>query len=311
MEPRPKRPGMVAGAVRNRSLSWAAACSGNPTRSMLTISRSSNRIRTFCPKSRFLARARCIFAPATPAVLATAYKDLDQFWSDTIKVFTKELHALAQAGCRYVQIDETAFAKFGDPDVQASLAARGDDWSRLVDKYIDVTNRITCSTSRATDRHASCRGNCGGHWHAEGGYEQVAERLFNALNIDFLFLEYDLPRAPGNFTPLRFVPKLKSVVLGLVSTKSPELEDMGDLSRRIDEATKFVALDRLAVSPQCGFASVDTGNPVTPDAQKRKSSSWCAILPGEIWGDTRIPSRSFLRTIVAILLCEHFYSIWG
>jgi 5-methyltetrahydropteroyltriglutamate--homocysteine methyltransferase len=195
------------------------------------------------------------------------------------------LHALAQAGCRYVQIDETAFAKFGDPDVQASLAARGDDWSRLVDKYIDVTNRIlrVAPAELRIGMHL-CRGNRGGHWHAEGSYEQVAERLFNALNIDFLFLEYDSPRA-GKFTPPRFVPKLKSVVLGLVSTKSPELEDMGDLSRRIDEATKFVALDRLAVSPQCGFASVDTGNPVTPEAQKRKLELVCD-LAREIWGDT-------------------------
>jgi 5-methyltetrahydropteroyltriglutamate--homocysteine methyltransferase len=141
------------------------------------------------------------FRAGDAAVLATAYKDLDQFWSDTIKVFTKELHALAQAGCRYVQIDETAFAKFGDPDVQASLAARGDDWSRLVDKYIDVTNRIlrVAPAELRIGMHL-CRGNRGGHWHAEGSYEQVAERLFNALNIDFLFLEYDSPRA-GNFTP--------------------------------------------------------------------------------------------------------------
>ena len=130
------------------------------------------------------------FRGGDAAVLAHAYRDTDQFWDDIVDAFNKELAALADTGCRYVQIDETAFAKFGDLDVQAALAARGDDWSR---------------------------GNRGGHWHAEGSYEDVAERLFNALDISFYFLEYDTPRA-GTFTPLRFVPKHKSVVLGLVSS---------------------------------------------------------------------------------------------
>src|SRR3974377_1963059 len=114
-----------------------------------------------------------------------------------------------------------------------------------------------------------CRGKRGGHWHAEGNYEDVAERLFNALAIQFYFLEYDSPRA-GSFTPRRFVPKHKSVVLGLVWTKIPELEDKTTLKRLLDEATKFIALDRLAVSPQCGFASLDTGNPLTAEMQYRK-----------------------------------------
>jgi 5-methyltetrahydropteroyltriglutamate--homocysteine methyltransferase len=129
-----------------------------------------------------------------------------------------------------------------------------------------------------------CRGNRGGHWHAEGGYEEVAERLFNALTIPFYFLEYDTPRA-GSFTPLRFVPKDKSIVLGLVSTKMPQLEDKAALKRRLDEAMKFVALDRLSISPQCGFASLDTGNPVTVGMQIRKLELVCE-LAGEIWGET-------------------------
>ena len=129
-----------------------------------------------------------------------------------------------------------------------------------------------------------CRGNRGGHWHAEGSYEEVAGRLFNALAIRFYFLEYDTPRA-GSFTPLRFVPKHKSVVLGLVSTKVPELEDKAALERRVDEAIKFVAVDRLAVSPQCGFASLDTGNPLTVEAQNRKLELLCD-LARDIWGDT-------------------------
>src|SRR5262249_52909467 len=120
------------------------------------------------------------------------------------------------------------------------------------------------------------RGNRGGHWHAEGSYEEVAERLFNALAVRFYFLEYDTPRA-GSFMPLRFVPQHKSVVLGLVSTKVPDLEDKAALERRVEEATKFVALDRLGVSPQCGFASLDTGNPVTAAVQYRKLELVCEL----------------------------------
>jgi 5-methyltetrahydropteroyltriglutamate--homocysteine methyltransferase len=225
------------------------------------------------------------FRGGDAAVTATAYRDVDLFWSDIVEAFTRELHALAEAGCCYVQIDETAFAKFGDPDVVAMLAARGDDWNKLIDNYIEVTNRIL--RAAPPDLHIGmhlCRGNRGGHWHAEGSYEEVAERLFNALEIMFYFLEYDTPRA-GSFTPLRFVPKHKSVVLGMVSSKLPDLEDKTVLRRRLDEATKFVSLDRLAVSPQCGFASVDTGNPVTPQAQKHKLELVCD-LGRDIWGET-------------------------
>ena len=225
------------------------------------------------------------FRGGNAAVLASAYNDMDQFWSDTVDAFTKELRALADAGCHYVQIDETAFAKFGDPDVQAALAARGDDWSKLIDTYISVTNRVL--RAAPPEMHIGmhlCRGNRGGHWHSEGSYEEVAERLFNALEIPFYFLEYDSPRA-GNFTPLRYVPAHKTVVLGLISTKVAALEDKAALRQRLEDATKFVAVDRLAISPQCGFASIDTGNPVTPDAQRRKLELVCD-LAREIWGET-------------------------
>jgi len=225
------------------------------------------------------------FRGGDAAVLASAYRDIGEFWDDIVKAFEKELTALAEAGCRYVQIDETAFAKFGDPDVRAALAARGDDWRTLIDTYIAVTNRVLQAAPKGLHigMHL-CRGNRGGHWHAEGSYEDVAERLFNALKIQFFFLEYDTPRA-GTFTPLRFVPKHKSIVLGLISSKTPVLEDKSVLHRRIEEATRHVALDRLAVSPQCGFASVDTGNPVTPEIQKAKLRL-VVELANEIWGAT-------------------------
>jgi 5-methyltetrahydropteroyltriglutamate--homocysteine methyltransferase len=223
------------------------------------------------------------FRGGDAAVLAHAYRDVGAFWDDTIEAFTKELDALAQAGCRYVQIDETAFAKFGDPDVQATLAARGDDWSELIDTYITITNRVLRAAPKSIHigMHL-CRGNRGGHWHAEGSYEDVAERLFNSLEIPFYFLEYDTPRA-GNFTPLRFLPKHKSVVLGLISSKTPLLEDKATLRARVENATRYVSLERLAVSPQCGFASVDTGNPVTPEMQEAKLRL-VVELARDVWG---------------------------
>jgi len=168
-----------------------------------------------------------------------------------------------------VQIDETAFAKFGDPDVRAALAARGDDPDALIDTYIAVTNRAIRGLPDLSIGMHLCRGNRGGQWHAEGSYEAVAEKLFNALDISFFFLEYDSPRA-GDFSPLRFVPKEKSIVLGLVSTKMNFLEDTSALRQRIDEAGRFVPLERLAVSPQCGFASTELGNPIDAGMQEAK-----------------------------------------
>jgi 5-methyltetrahydropteroyltriglutamate--homocysteine methyltransferase len=127
-----------------------------------------------------------------------------------------------------------------------------------------------------------CRGNRGGQWHSEGSYDDVAERLFNALNIRFYFLEYDSPRA-GTFTPLRLVPSHKSIVLGLISTKSAALEDKGAVKKRLDDAARFVDLDRLAISPQCGFASVETGNQISGDLQEQKLRM-VVELAHDIWG---------------------------
>lgn len=223
------------------------------------------------------------FRGGDAAVLASAYRDLDQFWDDIVEAFGRELTALADAGCRYIQVDETAFAKFGDPEVQAALKARGDDWSCLIDKYIAVTNRVlkNAPATLHIGMHL-CRGNRGGQWHSEGSYDVVADRLFNALNIPFYFLEYDSPRA-GTFTPLRLVPSHKSVVLGLVSTKSAALEDKDTLKKRLDEAARFVDLDRLAVSPQCGFASVETGNPISAEVEEQKLRL-VVDLARDVWG---------------------------
>lgn len=239
---------------------------------------------TLLPKLTIPGPCALHFRGGDVAVLKSAYRDLDQFWDDTVRAFVCELEALERAGCRYVQIDETAFAKFGDPDVKAWLKARGDDWQTLIDKYIAVTNRVLekAPASMSIGMHL-CRGNRGGQHHAEGSYDAVADRLFNTLNIEFYFLEYDTPRA-GNFTPLRFVPAHKSIVLGLISTKSPTLENKDDLKRRLDEAAGIISLDRLAISPQCGFASVETGNPISQEAQEAKLRLLVEFAQ-DIWGE--------------------------
>jgi 5-methyltetrahydropteroyltriglutamate--homocysteine methyltransferase len=164
------------------------------------------------------------------------------------------------------------------------LKARGDEWSALIDKYVAVTNRVlkNAPLGMRIGMHL-CRGNRGGQWHAEGSYDDVAERLFNALNIQFYFLEYDTPRA-GTFAPLRLVPPHKTVVLGIVSTKTPEMENKDALKKRIEKAAKELELDQLAISPQCGFASIDTGNPITPEAQEKKLRL-VVELAREIWGE--------------------------
>lgn len=213
-----------------------------------------------------------------------AYSDLNIFWADIIEAYANELNSLAENGCNYVQFDETAFAKFSDPAVQHALAKRGDNWQELIDQYIEITNRVLARAPKSLviGMHL-CRGNRGGHFHAEGGYEVFAEKLFNALDIKFYFLEYDSPRA-GDFSPLRFLPPAKSVVLGLVSTKSEDLEKKDDLKRRIEEAANYVDMNRLAISPQCGFASIAEGNPITPEMQEAKLRLVVEIA-NEIWPD--------------------------
>ena len=222
------------------------------------------------------------FRGGDAAVTAYAYRDVGEFWDDIVAAFRSELTSLASAGCGYVQIDETAFAKFGDPDVQASLRARGDDPDALIDKYIDVTNRVLAELPSISIGMHLCRGNRGGQWHAEGSYEAIAEKLFNRLAIPFFFLEYDSPRA-GDFAPLRLVPQNKTIVLGLVSTKMNFLEDKSALKRRLDEASRYVPLERLAVSPQCGFASTEVGNPISPEMQEAKLRL-VVELAQETWG---------------------------
>ena len=213
-----------------------------------------------------------------------AYPDLDLFWADVVDAFRQELSALYEAGCRYVQIDETTLASLSDTASWAYLERRGDDGRKLLlETYPEIMN--AAFAGRPAGLHLAmhvCRGNNQSHWSAEGGYDLVADTLFNKINVDSYFLEYDTPRA-GTFEPLRLVPKNKTVVLGLVSSKFPELEPKELLKHRIDEAAKYIGLDQLSISPQCGFASTAPGNKVTVEDEAAKIRL-CVEVAREVWG---------------------------
>ena len=198
------------------------------------------------------------------------YPDRDAFWDDVVAVYRAELADLEALGATYVQLDEVPAAMLCDPDVREQVRARGEDPDALLDCYVSVVNRILEGRPPAlTVAMHLCRGNLRAKWMASGGYEAIAERLFSRLAVDAFFLELDTPRA-GGVSPIRFVPAPKRVVLGLVSTKSPVLEDADALRRRIDEAARHVPVERLCVSPQCGFASTAAGNPLTEADQIAK-----------------------------------------
>lgn len=198
------------------------------------------------------------------------YPDLDQFWQDLIEAYVKEIQALHDAGCRYIQLDETSIAKLGDPKIRAGLENRGDNWETLLEVYTDVINAIVerAPGDMSLGMHL-CRGNKGGSWQAAAGYDDVASKLFRKLAVKFYFLEYDSPRA-GGFEPLREVPDDKTIILGLVSTKVAALEERDAVLRRLEDAAGYVDMDRLGLSPQCGFASLDTGNALSVEDQAAK-----------------------------------------
>ena len=203
--------------------------------------------------------------PFDPAVY-----DQQRYFDDLVAVYRAELAELAAAGCTYVQMDEVPVAMLCDPLVREQTKAEGGDPDMLLDLYVGVMRRILADRpAGVTVGMHLCRGNFRSRWMASGGYEPVAARLFNDFPVDVYFLEYDSQRA-GDFSPLRHVPKDRRVVLGLVSSKTPVLESRDDLRRRIDEAARYIDLDRLSLSSQCGFASVAGGNSIDEDTQWAK-----------------------------------------
>ena len=211
------------------------------------------------------------------------YRDPAEFFADLGRIYQQEIADLAAAGAQYVQIDEVALAMLCDPAARAKVTAGGQDPERLVDLYVDAINQAVkdAPPGMVIGVHM-CRGNYKGRYLSEGGYDSIAEKLFNRARVNHFLLEFDTPRA-GDFAPLRFVPKDKGVVLGMVSSKVPQLESVDGLRRRADEAAKYVEASQLALSPQCGFASTMGGNPVT-EADERAKLRLCVDAARAIWG---------------------------
>jgi 5-methyltetrahydropteroyltriglutamate--homocysteine methyltransferase len=217
------------------------------------------------------------------AIDPAVYADEDEFWADLSAAYAQQVEQIAALGCTYLQLDDTSLAYLNDPAQRADLAAKGGDPEHQHERYIRQINAALAG--RPASLHVTthmCRGNFRSSWTAEGGYDFVAEALFGGLDVDGFFCEWDDERS-GGFEPLRFVPPGKQVVLGLVTTKRPQLESKDELKRRIDEAAKYVPLDQLCLSGQCGFSSTVEGNDLTVDEEKAKLAL-IAETAAEVWG---------------------------
>ena len=213
------------------------------------------------------------------AINADVYPELEGFWDDLACAYAEEVRRLGELGCTYLQLDDTSLAYLNDPRQRAMVAERGGDAEHQHERYIRQINAALAG--RPEGMHVTthlCRGNFRSSWAAEGGYDFVAEALFSQLEVDGFFLEYDDERS-GTFAPLRFVPPGKAVVLGLVTTKRGELEDKDTLKRRIDEASRYVPLEQLCLSPQCGFSSTVEGNALTAERAGRQAARWSSRPP--------------------------------
>lgn len=236
------------------------------------------------PKITIPTPVTVLFAAGRGNISKEAYPNLDEMIEDVTDAYQKELSALGNAGCRYVQIDEVPLAMMCNEQVREQMLQRGDDPQKLIhETFPQLVNRAL--EGRPPSMHIGmhlCRGNNRSGWITEGAYDPIADTLFNQINVDSYFMEYDTARA-GGFEPLRLLPKNKTVVLGLVSSKLAALESKDALKRRIDEAAKYADLDQLCLSPQCGFASTAPGNRLTPDQQAAKLRLVVEVAR-EVWG---------------------------
>jgi len=211
------------------------------------------------------------------------YPDMEEFWADLTSAYNEQMRAVYDLGCRYLQLDDTSLAYVNDPKQREHIEAIGGDPEHLHEQYIANINRALAGRpdDLAVTTHM-CRGNNQSMWAAEGGYDFVADALFNQLEVDGFFMEWDDERS-GGFEPLRYVPKGKTVVLGLVTTKRPKLEDKDFLKRRIEEAAQYVDVDQLCLSPQCGFSSTEEGNKLSIEDEARKLERVVEVAQ-EVWG---------------------------
>jgi 5-methyltetrahydropteroyltriglutamate--homocysteine methyltransferase len=235
------------------------------------------------PKMTIPSPSSLHFRYGRDAMPESIYPNMDDFYRDLGQTYCKAVRAFADAGCRYLQLDEVNFTYLCDPKLRVQVANRGDDPEQLPAIYAAMINAAISDIppDMAIAMHL-CRGNFQSTFVASGGYEPVAEILFNTINVHGYFMEYDTDRA-GGFEPLRLVPKGKTVVLGLVTSKSGRLESKDDVKRRIEQAAKFVPLEQLCLSPQCGFASTEEGNILAEDEQWAKLKMIVEVAQ-EVWG---------------------------
>src|SRR5262245_57189153 len=267
------------------------------TRSMLTVTEKVKRTRPVMVEDfRFLKSATkrtpkvCLPSPTwlhmrggRKTVSEKVYPDIEEFWRDTVQAFHEEIRDLAAAGCTYLQLDEISFAFLCDATIRERVRADGLDPDELTRKYARVVNEIAAGAPPSmTVAVHTCRGNFQSMWMAEGGYDRVASIVFDQPDVHAFFLEYDSDRS-AEFEPVNHIPKTKSAVLGLVSSKKPEIESKDAIKRRIDEAAKFFPLENLCISPQCGFASTHHGNKVTEDIERRKLALLVDVA-NDVWG---------------------------
>jgi 5-methyltetrahydropteroyltriglutamate--homocysteine methyltransferase len=240
-------------------------------------------VKTAVPKLTIPSPSMVHYRGGAAAIDPSVYPDVEGFWSDLSAAYAEEIRRLGELGCTYLQLDDTSLAYLNDPAQRQMIAERGDDAEHQHLRYIEQINAALAGRPEgmAITTH-SCRGNFQSYWAAEGGYDFVAEALFSELNVDGFFLEYDDERS-GGFEPLRFVPKGRMVVLGLVTTKRGALETKDQLKRRIDEASKFVPLEQLCLSPQCGFSSTVEGNSISFDDEVAKLRL-VVETAREVWG---------------------------
>src|ERR687889_1553206 len=235
------------------------------------------------PKMTIPSPSMVHYRGGAAAIDQRVYPDEDQFWEALSAAYSQQVQGIAAQGCTYLQFDDTSLAYLNDPAQRAEIAAQGRDAEHLHERSIRQINKALAGRPAGlTVTTHMCRGNFRSSWVAEGGYDFVAEALFGGLDVDGFFLEYDDARS-GGFEPLRFVPPGKRVVLGLVTTKRPELERKDDLKRRIDEASRFLPLEQLALSGQCGFSSTVDGNSLTRDEQIAKLAL-VVETAAEVWG---------------------------
>ena len=240
-------------------------------------------VTTAIPKLTIPSPSMVHYRGGAAAIDPDVYPDVEDFWNDLSAAYAEEIRRLGELGCTYLQLDDTSLAYLNDPAQRQMISERGEDAEHQHLRYIKQINAALAGRPEGMSITThSCRGNFQSYWAAEGGYDFVAEALFGELNVDGFFLEYDDVRS-GGFEPLRFVPKGKMVVLGLVTTKRGALETKDQLKRRIDEASQFVPLDQICLSPQCGFSSTVEGNSITFDDEVAKLRL-VVETANEVWG---------------------------